>query len=78
MSPHHPVELQHGPEEAELQGERTSLSEEEEEHGLCSSETLLQGTLEGLKAALETHKWTQTGESQTGEANTGEDIFPSL
>ncbi|CAI5685421.1 dystrotelin [Oreochromis niloticus] len=67
MSPHHPVELQHGPEEAELQGERTSLSEEEEEHGLCSSETLLQGTLEGLKAALETHKWTQTGERTRAE-----------
>lgn len=67
MSPHHPVELQHGPEEAELQGERNSLSEEEEEHGPRSSETLLQGTVERLKAALETHRWTQTGEAQTGD-----------
>lgn len=71
MSPHHPVELQHGPEEAELQGERNSLSEEEEEHGPRGSETLLQGTVERLKAALETHRWTQTGEAQTGEAQTG-------
>uniref|UniRef100_A0A3B4F0H6 Dystrotelin-like n=1 Tax=Pundamilia nyererei TaxID=303518 RepID=A0A3B4F0H6_9CICH len=67
MSPHNPVELQHGPEEAELQGERNSLSEEEEEHGPRSSETLLQGTVERLKAALETHRWTQTGEAQTGD-----------
>uniref|UniRef100_A0A3Q3CYY3 Dystrotelin n=1 Tax=Haplochromis burtoni TaxID=8153 RepID=A0A3Q3CYY3_HAPBU len=67
MSPHHPVELQHGPEEAELQGERNSLSEQEEEHGPRSSETLLQGTVERLKAALETHRWTQTGEAQTGD-----------
>ncbi|XP_076730634.1 dystrotelin isoform X1 [Maylandia zebra] len=67
MSPHHPVELQHGPEEAELQGERNSLSEEEEEHGPRSSETLLQGTVERLKAALETHRWTQTGERTRAE-----------
>ncbi|XP_063352473.1 dystrotelin isoform X3 [Pelmatolapia mariae] len=67
MSPHHPVELQHGPEEAELQGERNSLSEEEEEHGPRSSETLLQGTVERLKAALETHRWTHTGERTRAE-----------
>lgn len=59
-----PTGQQDGPQEAGLQGEVTCLSEDEEDCGTCSSEELLQETVEKLRTVMKTDTWT---ERQTGE-----------
>lgn len=66
----HPIGKEDEPKEAELQGEDTCLSDEEEveDCGMCSPEKVLQETVDRLRAVMETSRCRerQTGEPQTG------------